>query len=180
MPDTWKLKDKNFNKYLLDKDIQTKVSELATRINVDLNGQTPLFIVVLNGAFIFASDLLKKVTIDCEIAFVKLSSYQGTQSSGVVQQIIGLDLDIKGRTIVVIEDIVDTGLTLDRFLETLRVMEPAKVMVAACLLKPEAFSSKFPIDYLCFSIPNEFVVGYGLDYDGLGRNSGDIYKIVEE
>ena len=180
MPDTWKLKDKNFNKYLLDKDIQTKVSELATRINADLNGQTPLFIVVLNGAFIFASDLLKKVTIDCEIAFVKLSSYQGTQSSGVVQQIIGLDLDIKGRTIVVIEDIVDTGLTLDRFLETLRVMEPAKVMVAACLLKPDAFGSKFPIDYLCFSIPNEFVVGYGLDYDGLGRNSGDIYKIVEE
>jgi hypoxanthine phosphoribosyltransferase len=179
MPDTWKLNDKYFKKYIHSADLQVKVSELSARINTDLEGKKPLFVIVLNGAFIFASDLLKGVTIDCEMAFVKLSSYQGTQSSGVVQQIIGLDLDIKGRTIVVIEDIVDTGLTLVRFLETLREMEPAEVKVAACLLKPDAFKSKFPIDYLCYSIPNEFVVGYGLDYDGLGRNSGDIYKIVE-
>jgi hypoxanthine phosphoribosyltransferase len=179
MPDTWKLNDKYFKKYIHSSDLQVKVSELSARINTDLEGKKPLFVIVLNGAFIFASDLLKGVTIDCEMAFVKLSSYQGTQSSGVVQQIIGLDLDIKGRTIVVIEDIVDTGLTLVRFLETLREMEPAEVKVAACLLKPDAFKSKFPIDYLCYSIPNEFVVGYGLDYDGLGRNSGDIYKIVE-
>jgi len=180
MPDIWKLKEKSFNKFIVDNDIQAKVNDLAIRLNTDLVGKKPLFIVVLNGAFIFASDLLKKVTIECEIAFVKLSSYQGTQSSGVVQQIIGLDLDIKGRTIVIIEDIVDTGLTLDRFRKTLSVMEPAEVKVAACLLKPDAFHNKFPIDYLCFSIPNEFVVGYGLDYDGLGRNSSDIYKIVEE
>ena len=133
----------------------------------------------LNGAFIFASDLLKRVTIDCEITFVKLSSYQGTMSTGVVQQIIGLDRDIKGRTIVIIEDIVDTGLTLERFREVLAQMEPAEVKVATCLLKPDAFKNKFPIDYQCFSIPNEFVVGYGLDYDGLGRNSSDIYKILE-
>jgi len=179
MPDIWKLKDKNFERFILDVDIQAKVRELSERINTDLAGKKPIFIVVLNGAFIFASDLLKKVTIDCEIAFVKLSSYKGTQSSGVVQQIIGLDLDIKGRTIVIIEDIVDTGLTLDRFRETLSIMEPAEVLIATCLLKPEAFHDKFPIDYLCFSIPNEFVVGYGLDYDGLGRNSSDIYKIVE-
>jgi hypoxanthine phosphoribosyltransferase len=179
MPDIWKLKDKNFNRFILNDDIQAKVCELSDRINTELAGKKPLFVVVLNGAFIFASDLLKKVTIDCEIAFVKLSSYQGTQSSGVVQQIIGLDLDIKGRTIVIIEDIVDTGLTLDRFRKTLSIMEPAEVMVAACLLKPDAFKMKFPINYLCFSIPNEFVVGYGLDYDGLGRNSCDIYKIVE-
>jgi hypoxanthine phosphoribosyltransferase len=178
MGDTWKLKDKSFEKYLLGEDIQAKVKELASRINIDMAGKKPLFIVVLNGAFIFASDLLKLVTIDCEIAFVKLSSYQGTHSSGVVQQIIGLDLDIKGRSIVVVEDIVDTGLTLVRFLETLREMEPAEVKVAACLLKPEAFGGKFPVDYLCFSIPNKFVVGYGLDYDGLGRNSSDIYQIV--
>jgi len=178
MGDTWKLNDKSFEKYLLEEDIQAKVKELASRINTDLAGKKPLFIVVLNGAFIFASDLIKKISIDCEIAFVKLSSYQGTHSSGVVQQIIGLDLDIKGRSIVVIEDIVDTGLTLVRFLETLREMEPAEVKVAACLLKPEAFGEKFPVDYLCFSIPNKFVVGYGLDYDGLGRNSSDIYQIV--
>ena len=179
MPDIWKLKDKNFERFILDFDIQAKVGELSERINTDLAGKKPMFIVVLNGAFIFASDLLKKVTIDCEIAFVKLSSYKGTQSSGVVQQIIGLDLDIKGRTIVIIEDIVDTGLTLDRFRETLNIMEPAEVLIATCLLKPEAFHDKFPIDYLCFSIPNEFVVGYGLDYDGYGRNLPDIYKIVK-
>ncbi len=179
MPDTWKLKDKSFNKYILNEDIQTKVRELSARINTELDGKVPLFVVVLNGAFIFASDLLKGVTIDCEIAFVKLTSYQGVKSTGVVQQVMGLDLNIKGRTIVIIEDIVDTGLTLEHFLKTLWEMEPAEVKVAACLLKPEAFHSKFPIDYVCFSIPNEFVVGYGLDYDGLGRNSSDIYKIIE-
>jgi hypoxanthine phosphoribosyltransferase len=180
MPGTWKLKDKSFEKFIVSNDIQVKVNELAKLINTELDTEKPLFIVVLNGAFIFASDLLKKVTIDCEIAFVKLSSYRGTQSSGVVQQIIGLDLDIKGRTIVIIEDIVDTGLTLLRFRETLREMQPGKIMIAACLLKPDVFKNKFPIDYLCFSIPNKFVVGYGLDYDGLGRNSSDIYKIVED
>ncbi len=179
MPATWTLKDKNFTKYISNDEIQEKVRGLSARLNVELYGKNPLFIVVLNGAFIFASDLLKGVTIDCEIAFVKLSSYQGTQSSGVVQQIIGLDRNIKGRTIVVIEDIVDTGLTLDHFLKTLGEMEPETVKVATCLLKPDAFHAGFPIDYLCFSIPNEFVVGYGLDYDGLGRNSSDIYKIVE-
>lgn len=180
MPDTWKLKDKYFEKFILSADLQLRIELLANQINTELAGKNPVFIVVLNGAFIFASDLIKRVTIDCEIAFVKLSSYQGTKSSGVVQQIIGLDLDLKGRTIVVVEDIVDTGLTLDSFLKTLSAMEPAEVKVATCLLKPEPFKAKFPVDYVCFSIPNEFVVGYGLDYDGLGRNSGDIYKIVQE
>ena len=174
MPETWKLKDKLFEKYILNEDLQLKVAELAATINAELQGKTPVFIVVLNGAFIFASDLLKRINIDCEIAFVKLSSYKGTQSSGVVQQIIGLDLDIVGRTIVVVEDIVDTGLTLDRFMATLREMGPAEVKVATCLLKPEAFKSRFHVDYACFQIPNDFVVGYGL-----GRNSSDIYKIIE-
>jgi hypoxanthine phosphoribosyltransferase len=178
MPAPWKLNDKYFEKFILNADIQSKITDLAAKINTDLAGKKPVFIVVLNGAFIFASDLIKKITIDCEIAFVKLSSYTGTQSSGVVQQIIGLDLDLKGRTIVVVEDIIDTGLTLDIFLKTLAEMEPAEVKVAACLLKPEPFKDRFPVDYNCFSIPNEFVVGYGLDYDGLGRNSEDIYKIV--
>jgi len=179
MPDIWKLKDKYFEKFICSDDLQSKIDILANQINMELAGKNPVFIVVLNGAFIFASDLIKRVTIDCEIAFVKLSSYQGTQSSGVVQQIIGLDLDLKGRTIVVVEDIVDTGLTLDSFLKTLSAMEPAEVKVATCLLKPEPFKDRFPVDYVCFSIPNKFVVGYGLDYDGLGRNSSDIYKIVE-
>ena len=178
MPDPWKLNDKYFEKFILSHDLQLKITGLAAQINKDLAGKKPVFIVVLNGAFIFASDLIKKIAIDCEVAFVKLSSYQGTRSSGVVQQIIGLDLDLKVRTIVVVEDIVDTGLTLDRFLKTLAEMEPAEVKVATCLIKPEPFKSRFPVDYFCFSIPNEFVVGYGLDYDGLGRNSEDIYKII--
>ncbi len=180
MPDIWKLKDKNFERFILNDDIQAKVCELSDRLNTELAGKNPLFVVVLNGAFIFASDVLKKVTIDCEISFVKLSSYKGTSSTGVIQQIIGLDLDIKGRTIVIIEDIVDSGLTLESFRKTLSEMEPAEVRIATCLLKPDAFKMKFPVDYVCFSIPNEFVVGYGLDYDGLGRNSSDIYKIIEE
>jgi hypoxanthine phosphoribosyltransferase len=133
---------------------------------------------VLNGAFIFASDLLKKVKIDCEVAFVKLSSYSGMESTGTVTEVIGLDIPIKGRHVIIIEDIVDTGLTLKGFLEKLKIMEPADIKVASCLLKPDAFRMKFPVDYLCFSIPNEFVVGYGLDYDGLGRNSSDIYRVV--
>ena len=136
MPDTWKLEDKTFTKFILNDDIQAKICALSDRINTELAGKKPLFVVVLNGAFIFASDLLKRVTIDCEITFVKLSSYQGTMSTGVVQQIIGLDRDIKGRTIVIIEDIVDTGLTLERFREVLAQMEPAEVKVATCLLKP--------------------------------------------
>jgi hypoxanthine phosphoribosyltransferase len=178
MSELWKLRDKSFTKYITADKIQSRIQELSARINTELAGKNPLFVIVLNGAFIFASDLLKGVTIDCEMAFVKLSSYQGTSSTGVVQQELGLSTDIKGRTIVVIEDIVDTGLTLEKFMATLREMEPADIRVASCLLKPDAFSDKFPVDYLGFSIPNEFVVGYGLDYDGLGRNSADIYKIA--
>ncbi|MBK7174390.1 MAG: hypoxanthine phosphoribosyltransferase [Bacteroidales bacterium] len=177
MTKNWVLKDKSFTKYIEAADIQKAIKSLASRINHDMEGKTPVFIVVLNGAFIFASDLIKNITIDCEIAFVKLSSYQGVQSTGTVKEVIGLDIDLKGRHVIVIEDIVDTGLTLNKFLQQLAIMEPADVRIASCLLKPEAFKMSFPVDYLCFSIPNEFVVGYGLDYDGLGRNSSDIYKI---
>ncbi|MBK7215046.1 MAG: hypoxanthine phosphoribosyltransferase [Bacteroidales bacterium] len=178
MSDTWVIRDKVFTKYLTADDIQSAIRTIASKINQELDGQVPVFIVVLNGAFIFASDLIKKVKIDCEIAFVKLSSYSGMESTGTIKEVIGLDISLKGRTVVVIEDIVDTGLTLHGFLKQINDMEPAAVKVAACLLKPDAFRMKFPIDYLCFSIPNEFVVGYGLDYDGLGRNSSDIYKIL--
>ena len=177
MLNTWTLKDKIFRKYISSEEIQAAVRTLASRINQEMQDKEPVFIIVLNGAFIFAADLLKKIKIDCEIAFVKFSSYSGTESTGTVKQILGLDIPLKGRTVIIIEDIVDTGLTLDRFLQQVREMEPAVIKVAACLLKPDAFRMKFPIDYLCFSIPNEFVVGYGLDYDGFGRNSSDIYKI---
>jgi len=180
MQDTWILKDKKFKKYITSEEIQNSIRSLASRMNHELNGKKPVFLVVLNGAFIFASDLIKKIKIDCEVSFVKLSSYSGTQSTGEVNEIIGLDIDVSGRTVIIVEDIVDTGLTLDRFMETLQKQNPAEVKIATCLLKPDAFKMKFPVEYLCFSIPNEFVVGYGLDYDGLGRNSCDIYKISED
>ncbi|NVO19232.1 MAG: hypoxanthine phosphoribosyltransferase [Bacteroidetes bacterium] len=177
MPNTWTLKDKSFEKYIISQDIQAAIDGLAQRINQEMVGKNPVFVIVLNGAFIFASDLIKKVKIDCEIAFVKLSSYAGTSSTGIVREVMGLDIDLKERTVIIIEDIVDTGLTLDSFLNTVWKMGPADVKVATCLLKPEAFKDRFPVEYVCFRIPNEFVVGYGLDYDGLGRNSEDIYKI---
>lgn len=180
MQETWIIKDKKFKKYISAEEIQNNIRTMASRINHELNGKNPLFIVILNGAFIFASDLLKKVKIDCEVTFVKLSSYSGTQSTGEVKQILGLEYDVTGRTVVIVEDIVDTGLTLQGFLENLKLHNPAEIIIATCLLKPEAFKMKFPVDYLCFSIPNDFVVGYGLDYDGLGRNSSDIYKIIED
>ncbi len=180
MQETWIIKDKKFKKYISAEEIQNNIRTMASRINHELNGKNPLFIVILNGAFIFASDLLKKVKIDCEVTFVKLSSYSGTQSTGEVKQILGLEYDVTGRTVVIVEDIVDTGLTLQGFLENLKLQKPAEIKIATCLLKPEAFKMKFPVDYLCFSIPNDFVVGYGLDYDGLGRNSSDIYKIIED
>lgn len=178
MSNTWFIKDKLFTKYLSSEEIQNSVRSLAARINQDMTDKNPVFIVVLNGAFIFAADLLKKVRVDCEIVFVKLSSYSGTQSTGNVLEVMGLDISLKNRHVIIIEDIVDTGLTLHRFLDKVRVMEPADVRIASCLLKPDAFKMDYSIDYLCFSIPNEFVVGYGLDYDGLGRNSADIYKIL--
>jgi hypoxanthine phosphoribosyltransferase len=177
MPNTWTLKDKVFEKYIGSEEIQSAIRVLAARINQEMVDKEPVFVIVLNGAFIFASDLLKKIKIDCEIAFVKLSSYSGTESTGVVKEIMGLDIPLKDRTVIIIEDIVDTGLTLDHFLQQVWEMGAKDVKIAACLLKPDAFKMKFPIDYLCFSIPNEFVLGYGLDYDGFGRNSCDIYKI---
>jgi hypoxanthine phosphoribosyltransferase len=171
--------DKNFEPYLGAESIIQKVSLIASRINEDYAGKKPLFIAILNGAFMFASDLFKQVTIDAEICFIKLASYKGTKSSGQVITAIGLDIDLFNRHLIIIEDIVDTGKTLSVFLPQLNNQQPASLKIAALLHKPEA--SKYPlhIDYLGFTIPNKFVVGYGLDYDGLGRNIGEIYKLVD-
>lgn len=179
MQDQWTIRDKSFKKFISDEQIQDAISVLAHRIDSEYAGKTPIFLIVLNGAFIFASDLIKKVKIDCEIAFVRLSSYKGTQSTGVINEMLGVDIDLEGRYVIVVEDIVDTGLTLKHFLEKIKVHKPAEVKIAACLLKPDAFKGGYTVDYTCFSIPNDFVVGYGLDYDALGRNSADIYKLAE-
>jgi len=169
--------DKIFVPYLSEAAIKEKIRQMAAEISKDYADKKPLFIAILNGAFMFASDLFKELTIDAEISFIKLASYSGTKSTGKVLTAIGLDADINDRHIIIIEDIVDTGKTLSSFLPQLEHQGPASIKLAALLNKPEATTHPIKIDYLCFSIPNKFVVGYGLDYDGLGRNLKEIYQL---
>lgn len=173
------VKDKEFAIYLKEKQIQKAVEKIADQINKDLHGKVPLFLVILNGAFVFASTLLKNIKLDCEISFVKLSSYVGTQSSQHIRELIGLDRVLKNRTVVIVEDIIDSGITMEYTTQKLRDMEAADVKIATLLFKPDAFIKDYKIDYIGLEIPNDFIIGYGLDYDGFGRNYPDIYKIVE-
>jgi hypoxanthine phosphoribosyltransferase len=171
--------DKIFEPYLSAGDIAGKVALMASELNRDYEKKRPLFISILNGSFMFASDLFKIITIEAEICFIKLASYKGAKSTGHVITAIGLDIDLFNRHVIIIEDIVDTGKTLNVFLPQLRHQQPASLKIAALLHKPDAIVYPLDIDYLGFSIPNKFVVGYGLDYDGLGRNLGEIYRVVE-
>jgi hypoxanthine phosphoribosyltransferase len=171
------LKDKTFRVNIPASEINKAVGEVARRINTELKDKKPLFLSVLNGSFMFASDLMKKITIDCEISFVKVASYDGTSTSGSVKQLIGLNESIKDRTVVIIEDIVDTGLTIESVVKQLEAMEPADIKIATLLYKPEAYRKKLQLDYVAIVVPNDFLVGYGLDYDGLGRNLPDIYVL---
>jgi hypoxanthine phosphoribosyltransferase len=171
--------DKLFEPYLTQEEIQTRISFIAEQLNRDYQTRKPLFIAILNGSFIFASDLFKKLTIEAEICFIKLASYKGSKSTGTVVTAIGLDHEVYGRDVVIVEDIVDTGKTLTEFLPQLRHQQPSSLRVIALLHKAEATRYSVPIDYLGFTIPDKFVIGYGLDYDGLGRNIPEIYKLVE-
>jgi hypoxanthine phosphoribosyltransferase len=171
--------DKSFESYLPYAEIDTRISFIAQELNNDYAAKRPLFIAILNGSFMFAADLFKKLTIDAEICFIKLASYKGTKSSGHVVTAIGLDIDIIGRDIVILEDIVDTGKTLSHFIPQLRHQQPASIKICALLHKPEATRFPLTIDYLGFTIPDKFVVGYGLDYDGYGRNIPEIYRVIE-
>ena len=173
-----KVHDKNFETFLSEETIQKRVKEIATAINTDYKGKKPLFIGILNGSFMFASDLFKNLTVDAEICFIKLISYQGTKSTGNVVTSIGLMEDLHGRDVVLIEDIVDTGKTLAQFLPQLEHHHPASLKIASLLHKPAAMIHPIKIDYLGFTIPNKFVIGYGLDYDGLGRNIKEIYQLM--
>jgi hypoxanthine phosphoribosyltransferase len=173
-----KLHDKTFGTYLSEQEIQEKISHMAQQINHDYAGKKPLFIAILNGSFMFAADLFKHLTIDAEICFIKLASYKGMKSSGNVVTAIGLDQDLYGRDVVIVEDIVDTGKTLHEFLPKLDHQQPQSLKIATLLHKPEATKFPLQLDYIGFSIPNKFVVGYGLDYDGLGRNLKEIYQLV--
>lgn len=174
-----RLHNKNFDTYLSEEAIQKKVQELAEAINKDYKDKRPLFIAILNGSFMFAADLFKHLTIDAEISFIKLASYKGMKSSGNIITAIGLDHDLYNRDVIIVEDIVDTGKTLNVFLPQLHHQQPKSLRIAALLHKPEATQFPLTIDYVGFSIPNKFVVGYGLDYDGLGRNLKEIYKLIE-
>jgi hypoxanthine phosphoribosyltransferase len=173
-----KVHDKEFKPYISADKISEEVKRVASEINKDYAGKKPLFIAILNGSFMFAADLFKEINIEAEICFIKLASYKGIKSSGQVITAIGLDVDLVGREIIVIEDIVDTGNTLSKFLPQINHHHPASLKIAALLHKPEAMVHPIKIDYLGFSVPNKFLLGYGLDYDGLGRNIKEIYQLV--
>lgn len=158
-------------------EIQKAVTDVARQLNTDLKGKNPLFLAVLNGSFIFAADLMKKVTVESEISFVKLASYQGTKSTGKIKKLIGIDEDLKGRTVVILEDIVDSGETIANVLEQLKDLGAAEIKIATLLFKPDAYTKDAHIDYVAIVVPNDFLVGYGLDYNGLGRNLNDIYVL---
>jgi len=170
--------DKQFKPYISADKISDEIKRVASEINKDYTGRKPLFIAILNGAFMFAADLFKEITVEAEICFIKLASYKGIKSSGQVLTAIGLDVDLVGRDIIVIEDIVDTGNTLSKFLPQLENHHPASLKIAALLHKPEAMVHPIKIDYLGFNVPDKFLLGYGLDYDGLGRNIKEIYQLV--
>lgn len=173
-----KLHDKTFDTYLSEETIHAKISELATQINADYEDKKPLFIAILNGSFMFAADLFKCLIVDAEICFIKLASYRGMKSTGHVITAIGLDQDLYDRDVVIVEDIVDTGKTLHEFLPKLQHQQPRSLKIVALLHKAEVTKYPLTIDYTGFVIPDKFVVGYGLDYDGLGRNLKEIYQLA--
>lgn len=172
------LHDKSFETYLSEDTIQKKVTELAAVLNRDYAGKRPLFIAILNGSFMFASDLFKHLTIEAEICFIKLASYKGMRSTGNIITAIGLDQDLYGRDVIIVEDIVDTGKTLHEFLPKLQHQQPSSFKIVSLLHKSSATVFPVQVDYVGFDIPDKFVVGYGLDYDGLGRNLKEIYQVV--
>jgi hypoxanthine phosphoribosyltransferase len=172
------IKDKTFNISISAASIQERISELAMKINNEYAGKRPLFISVLNGSFLFAADLFRKINMEAEITFIRVSSYSGLQSSGTVKSVVGINEDISGRDIILVEDIVDTGDTAVYLIEELKRQKPATIRFASLLLKPQALRHAITIDYVGFEVPNDFLVGYGLDYDGIGRNLNDIYKLA--
>lgn len=174
------VKDKLFGLTIPEAEILKQVNRVAEQITKDYEGQSPVFLVVLNGAFVFAADLLRAVNLPCEISFVKLASYDGVNSTGSIRQLMGLNTDIEGRPVIVVEDIVDTGLTMVHMLEMLREKNPKSIDVCTLLLKPSKLKVELDVRYCCMEIPNDFIVGYGLDYDGVGRNTRDIYTVISE
>ncbi len=174
-----KVKDKTFAVSISERTLKSQIKRIADQINRDYEGKVPVFLAVLNGSFIFAADLLREIDLPLEIDFVKLSSYEGTSSTGNVREFIGLNVDITGRPVIILEDIVDTGITMAHMLEILKRQNPESIDICTLLLKPSKLQAKLDIRYCCKEIPDDFVVGYGLDYDGFGRNTKDIYTLIK-
>jgi hypoxanthine phosphoribosyltransferase len=177
-PRTITLHDCQFSTYMYEEEIIARIHMLAEQLEQDYAGRNPLFLAVLNGSFMFTADLMKRINIPCEISFIRMSSYQDMQSTGKVREVLGLTENIEGRDVVIIEDIVDTGHTVNALLQQLNEKNPASIEIITLLMKPECLQHQLDVKYVAKSIPNDFVVGYGLDYNGLGRNLRDIYKIV--
>ena len=174
-----KLIDKVFETSITEAEIQERVKAVADRINKDMADKNPILLAVLNGSFMFAADLMRMLTIPCEISFVKLASYQGTTSTGTIKEVIGINEDLSGRTVIIIEDIVESGLTIKRMIETIGTRAPKSIHICTLLIKPERLTVPLDVEYAAIEIPNDFIVGYGLDYNQQGRNLRDIYTIVE-
>ncbi len=173
------IKDKSFEISIPETRILERIKVVADKINADMADKNPLFLAVLNGSFVFAADLMRMITIPSEISFVKLASYQGTTSTGVIKEVIGINEDLTDRHVVIVEDIVESGLTIKRMIETLGTRNPASIEICTLLLKPDRLTVPLDIKYVAMEIPNDFIVGYGLDYDHQGRNLRDIYTVVE-
>lgn len=180
MNSTVKIKDKTFRTSIPEAEILKRVKAVADKINADMAGKNPLLLAVLNGSFIFDADLMRMITIPCEISFVKLASYQGTTSTGQIKEVIGINEDLTGRTVIIVEDIVETGHTIKRMIESLGTRNPESIHICTLLLKPDRLKVPLNVEYVAMEIPNDFILGYGLDYDQQGRNLRDIYTIVEE
>ena len=174
-----KIKDKTFKTFIPEEKILESIKVIADRINEDMKDKNPLFMAVLNGSFIFAADLIREMTIPCEISFVKLASYQGTTSTGKIKEVFGINEDLTNRTVIIVEDIVESGLTMKQMIESLGTRNPESVHICTLLLKPDKLQVDLDIEYAAMEIPNDFIVGYGLDYDQEGRGLRDIYTIVE-
>lgn len=177
--ETLQVKDKKFAVSIPEREILRQVKRVADEINRDLVETEPLFLAVLNGAFMFAADLMKEVKLPSEIQFIKLASYEGTTSTGSITEMIGLSVSVEGRDVVIVEDIIDSGLTMKHLIETLQQKNPRSVSICSLLVKPGNLKLDLDVKYRCFDIPNDFILGYGLDYDGFGRNTRDIYTVVE-
>ena len=172
-----KIKDKEFVPMISEAEIKERVKAVAQQISKDMEGKNPLLLAVLNGSFVFAADLMREITIPCEISFVKLASYQGTTSTGKVKEVIGINEDLSGRTIIIVEDIVESGLTMKRMIESIGTRNPESVNICTLLLKPDRLKTDLDIKYVAFSIPNDFILGYGLDYDQQAKGLKDIYVL---